>query len=246
MKATLALLMSGALFMALGCSGALERLGRFAGDWRRATAPAASGGAAGAASRVTTARAARPVEAGGAGGAGGHAGSDASGGVGGHAGASGGAGGHAGASASGGAGGHAGASGGAGGHAGASGGSRRSCGASASGGAGGHAGTNGGGGAGGGIACGKNVCTGNQYCCSESCGLCAPIGSLCIAIACTDAGVTFGRRRLRRRSERDSLCPTARSPTSIAASSRRCLPRASRKTSGTSPTTTAVPRRASG
>jgi len=173
MKATLALLMSGALVMVLGCSG---------------SSSSGSGGSLGTGGAATG-------TGGSGGGSAGHEGS---------AGASGGAGGYGGVLAGGGAGGHGGtiASGGVGGHAGAT----------ASGGAGGHAGANGGGGAGGGIACGKNTCPASQYCCSESCGLCAPIGSLCVAIACTDAGVTSDAGACVADPAGDSLCTDSAKP----------------------------------
>jgi hypothetical protein len=32
--------------------------------------------------------------------------------------------------------------------------------------------------------CGKKSCGANEYCCNASCGLCAPLGSACIQIAC--------------------------------------------------------------
>jgi len=36
-----------------------------------------------------------------------------------------------------------------------------------------------------GKACGENVCTADEYCCNESCGICAPEGGFCIQIACS-------------------------------------------------------------
>jgi len=189
-KASLVLLMSGALFVALGCSGGSSGgSGGSLGAGGAATGTGGSGG--GSAGHEGSAGAAASGGAGGyggvltGGGAGGHGGASAGGGVGGHAGAtsSGGAGGHAGAGASGGAGG-----------------------------AGGRAGTNGGGGAGGAIACGKNVCPANQYCCSESCGLCAPIGATCVALACTDAGVTSDAGACVANPAGDSLCTDSAKP----------------------------------
>lgn len=57
------------------------------------------------------------------------------------------------------------------------------------GGAGGAGGAGGSGGQGGTVSCGSKVCAADQYCCSPSCGLCAPHGALCTAIACvSDAG----------------------------------------------------------
>jgi hypothetical protein len=35
-----------------------------------------------------------------------------------------------------------------------------------------------------GAACGNNVCTGKTYCCTSSCGICAPIGGFCTQQAC--------------------------------------------------------------
>jgi len=50
------------------------------------------------------------------------------------------------------------------------------------------------GGAGGttGVQCGKNVCGDKEYCCNESCGICAPMGSACIEVFCSppDGGTT--------------------------------------------------------
>src|SRR4051794_41564618 len=176
MKTFFALLVSGTLLATLGCSGSSSGGTDTGSGGSVGTGGTASGGATGTGGNT------------GAGGTAGHPGSGGiagqAGNTGGHGGvsASGGAGGHGGVSASGGAGGHGGvsASGGAGGHGGVS----------ASGGAGGHGGTSASGGAGGAVSCGKNICTGSQYCCNERCGLCAPIGSACIAIACTDGGFT--------------------------------------------------------
>ena len=33
--------------------------------------------------------------------------------------------------------------------------------------------------------CGQNTCAADQYCCNASCGICAPMGGVCIQIACT-------------------------------------------------------------
>jgi hypothetical protein len=35
-----------------------------------------------------------------------------------------------------------------------------------------------------GVRCGDNFCTRGDYCCNESCGICAPRGGACIQIAC--------------------------------------------------------------
>src|SRR5262249_28375317 len=42
----------------------------------------------------------------------------------------------------------------------------------------------------GGVACGGTTCGAGEYCCSESCGTCAPIGAMCPKLACAipDAG----------------------------------------------------------
>lgn len=37
---------------------------------------------------------------------------------------------------------------------------------------------------GGGVPCGASRCSQGEYCCNESCGICAPIGGGCIQIAC--------------------------------------------------------------
>ena len=39
--------------------------------------------------------------------------------------------------------------------------------------------------AGGGALCGTKHCGAGQYCCNSSCGICAPVGSACIQIACS-------------------------------------------------------------
>jgi hypothetical protein len=39
----------------------------------------------------------------------------------------------------------------------------------------------------GGTPCGSNHCGAGDYCCNESCGICAPFGSACIQIACEPA-----------------------------------------------------------
>jgi hypothetical protein len=40
------------------------------------------------------------------------------------------------------------------------------------------------------IPCGSTTCAAGEYCCSASCGLCAPTGATCVAIACLpDAGL---------------------------------------------------------
>jgi hypothetical protein len=88
----------------------------------------------------------------------------------------------------------------------------------AGGGAGGGSGGHGGGGARGGISCGKNVCGAGDYCCSQSCSLCAPIGSLCIAIACTDAGVTSDAGACAAVPAQDSSCTASATPHSY-----RCI-----------------------
>jgi len=36
------------------------------------------------------------------------------------------------------------------------------------------------------VSCGRNVCGPNQYCCNESCGICAPRGAACIQVYCGD------------------------------------------------------------
>jgi len=189
MKTFFALLISGTVLAMFGCSGGSSSGSDAGTGGAIATGGAASGGATGT---------------GGTSGASGSAGHAGTGGGAGQAGTTGGAGGHGG----GGAGGHAG--GGAGGHGGVT----------ALGGAGGHGagGASGGGGAGGAISCGKNVCTGNQYCCSESCGLCAPIGSACIAIACTDAGLTFDAGACVATPALDSNCTAIATPHSY-----RCI-----------------------
>ena len=197
MKTFLALLISGTMLATFGCSGSSSsgfgcRLGRFARHWRRRQsaaprAPAAAAGASGVAGHPGTGGGAGQVGAtGGAGGVG----------------VTGGAGGH-------------GAGGGAGGR------RRRSAG----GGAGGSCGQRrprrrrrswyrrrGRRRRGGAIACGKNVCTGNQYCCNESCGLCAPLGSTCIAIACTDGGLTFDAGACIATPAQDSTCTASATP----------------------------------
>lgn len=33
--------------------------------------------------------------------------------------------------------------------------------------------------------CGTKTCGAHEYCCNSSCGICAPLGSACIQIACT-------------------------------------------------------------
>jgi hypothetical protein len=40
-------------------------------------------------------------------------------------------------------------------------------------------------GGGGGPSCGTKSCGAGQYCCSSSCGICAPIGAMCPMIACS-------------------------------------------------------------
>ena len=195
MKTFLALLISGAMLATFGCSGSSG--GSDAGSGGAiGTGGGASGGAKGTGGVAgASGVAGHPGTGGGAGQVG------ATGGAGG-VGALGGAGGHAGSGAPGGAGGHAG-SGGAGGHAGSG----------ALGGAGGH-GTGGAGGGGGAtaISCGKNVCTGTQYCCNQSCGLCAPIGSTCVAIACTDGGLTFDAGACIATPAQDSTCTASATP----------------------------------
>jgi hypothetical protein len=42
--------------------------------------------------------------------------------------------------------------------------------------------------AGTGRACGPVTCGSNEICCDASCGICAPMGGVCPAVACTDAG----------------------------------------------------------
>ncbi len=37
-----------------------------------------------------------------------------------------------------------------------------------------------------GIACGTNTCAAGEYCCNASCGMCAPMGVMCIQIACAE------------------------------------------------------------
>jgi len=179
MKTLLALLVSGTLLATLGCSGSSP-----SGSDAGAGGSSGTGGTAGGA-----------TGAGGTAAAGGTAGRPGTGGGAGQAGKAGGQGGN---STSGGAGGHGGisASGGAGGHGGIS----------SSGGAGGHGGISSSGGAGGAISCGKNVCTGNEYCCNASCGICAPMGSACIDIACTDAGLTLDAGACIATPAQDSSC----------------------------------------
>ena len=36
-----------------------------------------------------------------------------------------------------------------------------------------------------GAKCGSKTCGAKEYCCNTSCGICAPLGSMCIQIACT-------------------------------------------------------------
>jgi hypothetical protein len=191
MKTFFALLISGAMLATFGCSGSSSG------------SDAGSGGSIGTGGSVGGAKG-----TGGTAGASGVAGHSGTGGGAGQVGATGGAGG---VGVTGGAGGHAtgGAGGGAGGHAG-SGALGGHAGSGALGGAGGH-GTDGGGGAGA-ISCGKNVCTGNQYCCNQSCGLCAPIGSTCIAIACTDGGLTFDAGACIATPAQDSTCTASATP----------------------------------
>ena len=38
--------------------------------------------------------------------------------------------------------------------------------------------------------CGTNVCGTGEYCCNESCSICAPNGDFCIMLDCSDAGVS--------------------------------------------------------
>ena len=38
--------------------------------------------------------------------------------------------------------------------------------------------------------CGTNVCGTGEYCCNESCSICAPDGDFCIMLDCSDAGVS--------------------------------------------------------
>jgi hypothetical protein len=40
--------------------------------------------------------------------------------------------------------------------------------------------------------CGANTCTGDTYCCNASCGICAPEGAGCVAIACPEPVVCNG------------------------------------------------------
>ena len=40
--------------------------------------------------------------------------------------------------------------------------------------------------------CGDNVCTKGEYCCNESCGICAPEGGFCTQQICQAAGVACG------------------------------------------------------
>ena len=62
------------------------------------------------------------------------------------------------------------------------------------------------------ISCGKNVCSGTQYCCNQSCGLCAPIGSTCVAIACTDGGLSFDAGACIATPAQDSTCTASATP----------------------------------
>ena len=60
------------------------------------------------------------------------------------------------------------------------------------GGGGGNSGSGGSGGSGGGTpeACGDITCASGQYCCNESCAICAPIGDTCSTQTCTPTGGT--------------------------------------------------------
>lgn len=37
------------------------------------------------------------------------------------------------------------------------------------------------------VKCGQNTCGAGQYCCNESCGICAPMGAACIQMMCAPA-----------------------------------------------------------
>jgi hypothetical protein len=62
-------------------------------------------------------------------------------------------------------------------------------------------------GADGGEACGAITCGAREYCCNPSCGLCAPIGALCVSIGCgPDSGIIGDAAACTLDPTGDSLC----------------------------------------